>query len=147
MLEHAHKARLYVYCYAGYVLHRYNAEILRQFNSYCDEYRKLKFQPVHKEKCMLCVGNDKCDICALKSKFRDELILFKGERSFRLDDIATHLLSDNNIDDGSNGIIQDGDRNHVGVTSRRARSILPDMTKIKQRLSFLRNNKKASPEF
>mmetsp|Transcript_39003 Transcript_39003/g.70250 ORF Transcript_39003/g.70250 Transcript_39003/m.70250 type:complete len:1144 (+) Transcript_39003:1488-4919(+) len=118
----------------------YNAEILRQFSSYSDEYRKEGNSFDHKAKCLLCVGNEKCDICSLKSKFRSELkgVISKDE-PYRLGDLVTHLLSASEIE-GSDGIEIGAEDNH-GSEGVRSRNILPILLKMKHRRSLVRQKK------
>ena len=53
-------------------------------------------------KCLLCVGDEKCEICNLKAKFGNELCDFtKRKTPFKLDDIELHLLSQNKSARGS----------------------------------------------
>lgn len=80
---------------------RYNAEILRQLVSYSDEYTKHNFNDVKLADCILCVGNEKCNICALKTKFQNELKSFRCNDLRRLDDIADFLFHQVDRDEGS----------------------------------------------
>ena len=119
---------------------RYNAEILRQFSSYSDEYRKEGNYFDHKAKCLLCVGNEQCEICCLKSKFRSELkgVINKNE-PYRLGDLVTHLLSASDIED-SDGV-KIGAEDTYGSEGGRSRNILPIMLKMKHRRSLVRQKK------
>ncbi len=79
---------------------RYNAEILRQFSTYVDEYSDPNNSFSNKAKCcLLCVDNRECEICSLKSKFISEIQHFvDGNHPYRLRDIEAHLLSAKNIE-------------------------------------------------
>ena len=72
---------------------RYNAEILRQFSTYVDEYSDPTNSFSNKAKYR------ECEICSLKSKFRSEIQHFvDGNHPYRLRDIEAHLLSAKNIE-------------------------------------------------
>lgn len=103
----------------------YNAEVLRQFSSYKDEYRKEGNDFASAQAtCMLCVGDEECEICSLKSTFRSELkdVMDKSE-PFRLSDIASHLLDASNIDSSCSVKIREEETHRSG--GGRVRNILP----------------------
>lgn len=78
---------------------RYNAEILRQFSTYANEYSEQSDSFNNKAKCLLCVGNIECEICSLMSKFRSEVQdIVKCNHPYRLGDIEAHLLNAKNIE-------------------------------------------------
>ena len=130
----------------------YNADILRQFSTYNDEYRKEcnAFHTTAK-KCMLCVGDTNCEICSLKSRFSTELQQVMGrDKPYRLEDLADHLLSASNVEvslksmqadanekiepeDGGNFHHERGDEND----SKSKVNILPILMKMKMKGSIL----------
>ena len=125
---------------------RYNAEILRQFSTYTDEYRKEINAFDNKAKCLLCVGDDMCEICSLKSRFRNELKQFvediKG--SYRLDDLAAHLLSAGCIETSLASVDEERSGEEAGRTSiGGAVNILPVLLKMKRRGSLLKQKNMA----
>ncbi len=61
---------------------------------------KQNYNDVKAADCMLCVGNEKCSICVLKTKFENELMLFDSSDLRRLDDIAEYLLHQVDRNDG-----------------------------------------------
>jgi len=79
---------------------RYNAEILRQFSTYSDEYRKECNSFKNKSsKCILCVAGNNCEVCQLKTRFKTELqLVVDSNERYRLNDIAAHLQSRSNIE-------------------------------------------------
>ena len=80
----------------------YNAEILRQFSTYADKYSKESL--FNKDaRCLLCDCNKECDICTLKSRFRDDVQhIADGNHPYRLRDLEALLLSPKNVDCSSN---------------------------------------------
>jgi len=79
---------------------RYNAEILRQFSTYSDEYRKeCNTFKSKSSNCILCEAGNNCEVCQLKTRFKTELqlVVYSNER-YRLNDIAAHLQSRSNIE-------------------------------------------------
>ena len=73
---------------------RYNAEILRQFSSYGEVYRKEGNSSAHgtEKDCLLCVGDEKCELCYLKSKYKDELkSVTERDELYRLSDLSQHI--------------------------------------------------------
>jgi len=123
---------------------RYNAEILRQFSTYTDEYRKESNAFDNKAKCLLCVGDDMCEICSLKSRFRNELKQFvdDSEGPYRLDDLATHILSAGCIETSLASVDEERSGEEAGRTSSNV-NILPVLLKMKRRGSLLKQNNMA----
>ncbi|KAL7538516.1 hypothetical protein ACHAXR_008608 [Thalassiosira sp. AJA248-18] len=110
----------------------YNAEILRQFSSYCAEFRKESNSYDKNAECLLCVGSEKCEVCSIKLKFRSELQeLMTSNEPVRLSDFETHLLSASNIDrsDTAEASVEDARGSGGGKT----KNILPLMLKMKHR--------------
>lgn len=111
---------------------RYNAEILRQFSSYGEVYRKEGNSSAHgtEKDCLLCVGDEKCELCYLKSKYKDELkSVTERDEPYRLSDLATHLLGASNIE-------CDSDIDKVGAGDEgKAKNVLPILLKMKRKKS------------
>mmetsp|Transcript_3307 Transcript_3307/g.7376 ORF Transcript_3307/g.7376 Transcript_3307/m.7376 type:complete len:245 (+) Transcript_3307:2904-3638(+) len=120
----------------------YNADILKQFSIYSDEYRKDSNSFDHKAECLLCVGEENCEICVLKSKFGNELkdVINKP---YRLADIATHLLRASTIERSDDGKF--GAENSHKNEGNRPRIALPVLLKMKQKRRLLRQNS-STPE-
>jgi hypothetical protein len=78
----------------------YNAEILRQFSTYVDEYSKEDYSLFNKDaRCLLCDCNKECDVCSLKSRFRDDVQhIVDGNHPYRLRDLEALLLSAKNVE-------------------------------------------------
>ena len=95
---------------------------------------------------MLCVGGNECEICTLKSRFDKELqqVIESNDR-YRLEDLATHLLSAKNIETCENeDASEDTTASRSGSRSDGSKpSILPILMKMKQRGSLVRQKKKS----
>jgi hypothetical protein len=117
---------------------RHNAEILRQFSTYVDEYSDPNNSFSNKARCcLLCVGNRECEICSLKSKFGSEIQhIVETNHPYRLRDIEAYLLSAKNIERSMADTPAHG---REEVISNRS---LPVLLKMKHIGSFLRRKSK-----
>ena len=122
----------------------YNAEILRQFSCYSDEYtNEGNGFDSFKDTCLLCVGGKKCEICTLKATWGSEVKdILEGDEPYRLSDLEAHLLSANNIegaDTAKPGEVA------CGSEGGKTAIILPILLKMKQRGSLVRQKNKSTP--
>ena len=89
-----------------------------------------------------------CEICSLKSRFRNELKQFvdDSEGPYRLDDLAAHLLSAGCIETSLASVDEERSVEEAGRTSIPHKStvnILPVLLKMKRRGSLLKQKNMA----
>ena len=76
-----------------------NATILGQYETYIESYKNFVYPNRRKKKapwsnCPLCTGNIFCEICLMKSKFKEEISAVEKNagRALTLDEISDYLL-------------------------------------------------------
>ena len=119
-----------------------NAEILRQFVCYSDEYRSRGVAFDDKAECLLCVGGEECEICTLKSTWHELQDVLQGGEPYRLDDLASHLLSSSNIERliAEEASTEEG-RTTDAVKTTKTANALPVLLKLKLKHRHSRKKK------
>lgn len=92
-----------------------------------------------------------CEICSLKSRFRNELKQFVEEDTedpYHMDDLATHLLSAGNVETLLASTDEERSAEETGRTSiegnKSTVNILPVLLKMKRRGSLLKQRNMAT---
>ena len=108
-----------------------NGDSLRQFR--CYEEVNAKFPELRKSSCILCVGDDMCEICRLRFKYREELCGTINKQGYdRLNDLEYCLLKASSLENClSEEHKTDEVKSHKAGASLRA---LTSALKVKERL-------------